>query len=499
MKKENWFKRVFLTKPANILLAICFLGLLIICLIPLYRLSLYSCPFADDYSYGINGKRGIETYGGIIGAIKGAIKGARQMWYAWQGTYASIFFMCLAPVIFGEEYHFIGSMFIITMITAGTFTFTNVCMRKLFKAERFSSISVAAMITTCVLMFMYETQQAFYWYNGGVHYVAMHGFFFLMMSSAIVLVKSEKVIKKIIFALLTMLFSFITAGANFVTTLQGLLAIFAVFIISLLIFKNKRALYLIPSLITYVVGFYKNVSAPGNDKRGAYFTEGYGTAESILRSFLEAFKAIPGYTRLIGLAVMIMAVPLILNLVKNADFSFKWPFLVLFLSFCFYATGFTPSLYVFGNAGISRTQNAVKITYMVLLFINEIYLLGWASRKFEKVEKFAKIGNFSWYLCFGILFLVIFNFESNQAGNYSAYGAYYYVHTGDAVNFRTEYLNRIEHVKSSGANVVVYPYVFKPWFLYAGEISTEAGNFENDAMAVFYGKESIVLYDDTKD
>ena len=499
MKKDNFFKKNFLHKPTDAIVAAVFLCLLAMCLIPLYRLSLYSCPFADDYSYGIFGKRGIEAYGGVIGAIKGAITGARQMWYAWQGTYASIFFMSLAPVIFGEEYHFIGSMFIITMITVGTFTFTSVLIRKVFKCERLSTVSVAAMITTCVLMFMYETQQAFYWYNGGVHYVAMHGFFLLMLSSAIVLVKSEKVIKKIIFVLLTMVLAFVTAGANFVTTLQGLLAIFAIFIISLIIFKNKRALYLIPALITYVIGFYKNVSAPGNDKRAAYFTTGYGPVESILRSFLEAFKAIPGYTRLIGLAVLIMAVPLILNLVKKADFSFKWPFLVLFFSFCFYATGFTPSLYVFGNAGIERTQNAVKITYMVLLFINEIYLLGWASKKFEKVGELTKIGIGCWYLCFGILFFVIFSFESNQAGNYSAYGAYYYVHTGDAINFRTEYLARIEHVKESGADVTVYPYVFKPWFLYAGEISTEADNFENNAMAAFYGKDSIVLYDDTED
>ncbi len=39
----------------------------------------------------------------------------------------------------------------------------------------------------------------------------------------------------------------------------------------------------------------------------------------------------------------------------------------------------------------------------------------------------------------GLEFIMIFQASSNQAGHYSSYGAYYYVHTGEAYNFHQEY------------------------------------------------------------
>ena len=39
------------------------------------------------------------------------------------------------------------------------------------------------------------------------------------------------------------------------------------------------------------------------------------------------------------------------------------------------------------------------------------------------------------YAIMGLEFIMIFQVSPNQAGHYSAYGAYYYVHTGEAYNF----------------------------------------------------------------
>ena len=36
-------------------------------------------------------------------AISGALDCSRTQWYAWQGTYSSIFFMALMPAIWGEQ------------------------------------------------------------------------------------------------------------------------------------------------------------------------------------------------------------------------------------------------------------------------------------------------------------------------------------------------------------------------------------------------------------
>lgn len=102
---------------------------------------------------------------------------------------------------------------------------------------------------------------------------------------------------------------------------------------------------------------------------------------------LEAVKHIPEYTGLVVLTVMLLLVPLIWQAVKSTDYRFRYPGIVLAWSFGLYATGYTPSLYSLGHAGLSRTLNAVKITYFMLLFLNEIYWCGWLRQVLKKEQR----------------------------------------------------------------------------------------------------------------
>lgn len=183
---------------------------------------------------------------------------------------------------------------------------------------------------------------------------------------------------------------------------------------------------------------------------------GLRTAGVHRQIILEAVKHIPEYTGPVVLMVMLLLVPMIWQAVKSTDYRFRYPGIVLALSFCLYATGYTPSLYSLGHAGLSRTLNAVKITYLLLLFLNEIYWIGWLRQLLEKraeqttgqltIQKWAiRNGAAAWwfYVLIGVACLVIFRASSNQAGHYSSYGAYYYVHTGEAYNFHQEYLERV--------------------------------------------------------
>ena len=180
------------------------------------------------------------------------------------------------------------------------------------------------------------------------------------------------------------------------------------------------------------------------------------------------------------------------------------PFSMLFafvaaLSFCLYTSGFTPSLYAMGHGGLSRTLNAVKMTWQLLLILNEVYFLGWLQQYLEKKSKNIS-GDASWwfYALVGVVMLLIFSASDNQAGNYSAYGAYYYVHTGEAYNFHEQYLERVEMLKSDASRVVLEPYRFKPWFLCMGDLSDNPDSEENRAIADWYGKASVVVPDPDK-
>lgn len=415
--------------------------------------------------------------------------------------------MTLMPAVWGEQYYFLGPVFILLLLLAGSMVFTHVILRKVFRMEKWSSLAIQAVITIAEFMFIYSAQSGFYWYNGGIHYVGMHGFGLLFLSVAICLERAEGRTAKGLLFTASVLLAMITAGSNFVTALQGLLCLLTILLVSVVVERRRTGLWLLPSTLVYIIGFGLNVAAPGNSVRArSYVGWGYGPLESIGRSFLEAVKHIPEYTGPVVLMVMLLLVPMIWQAVKSTDYRFRYPGIVLALSFCLYATGYTLSLYSLGHAGLSRTLNAVKITYLLLLFLNEIYWIGWLRQLLEKraeqttgqltIQKWAiRNGAAAWwfYVLIGVACLVIFRASSNQAGHYSSYGAYYYVHTGEAYNFHQEYLERVAILSGPEKDVQLPAYQFRPWFLCMGEISEDADNEANRSLAMWYHKDSVTL------
>ena len=489
-------RKIWLWNPGKILLAVGFCGLLLLALIPLFRLTLYAVPYYDDYNFGRFVRAAIEQEQSGFAAISGALDCVRTQWYAWQGTYSSIFFMTLMPAVWGEQYYFLGPVFILLLLLAGTMVFTGVILRRVFGLEKWSSLAIQAVITTAVFMFIYSAQSGFYWYNGGIHYVGMHGFGLLFLAVAVCLERPERKASTGLLFTASILLAMITAGSNFVIALQGLLCLLTILLISVGLERRKTGLWLLPATVVYIIGFGMNVAAPGNSVRArSYVGWGYGPLESIGRSFLEAVKHIPEFTGLIVPVVMLLLVPLILQAVKTTTYRFRYPGLVLAWSFCLYATGYTPSLYSMGHAGLSRTLNAVKITYLMLLFLNEIYWCGWLRQRLQAKGLSVWDGRAAWwfYGVAGVMFLLIFRVSPNQAGHYSAYGAYYYIHTGEAYNFHQEYLERVAILSGPEKDVQLPAYQFRPWFLCMGEISEDADNEANRSLAMWYHKDSVTL------
>lgn len=148
-----------------------------------------------------------------------------------------------------------------------------------------------------------------------------------------------------------------------------------------------------------------------------------------------------------------------------------------------------------GGEGLPRTFVVVKFTLLILLFVNAAYWLGWVMKQREKREKEVKDAkHYIWfYVVIATGMLLCFFLTEGQARDFSTYGAYYYVHTGEAANHHLEYVRRIETIENSGANVEVAPMYWKPWFLFKGELSTSPSAEQNVEMAKWYYKESIVL------
>lgn len=502
-KQKSLWKKIVFWEPSLLLLGIGSVAVLLLLLAPLIRLGLYAVPWYDDFNYGGFAKRMMSEVPGIEGAVRGAVECARVQWYAWQGTFSSIFFMALTPLIWGEEYYWIGSIFLILLLTISVFVLMGTLTGRVLHVDRGSSLCLQIVTAILAIELVYASPSAFYWYNPGIHYIGMHSFGMLFVASLVCLYTTKRVrsIKGVLLLFAGMLGAFLAGGSNFVTALQGLVVLGSLLLLAFFL-DRKRILRYLPIAAVYAFAFYRCVAAPGNEVRGrAYVGWGYSAVESVLRSFLEAFLHLWEFTGWVTILVLVMLIPVVWRLVGKSDFSFRFPGLVTLWSICLYATGFTPSLYSLGHAGLSRALNAVKITYQLLLVINLVYWTGYLRRQTEKKGKKAAEKGCPWWF-YGVLAVavhLVVNTSVNPIGGYSSWGAYYYIHTGEAYNFYSEYQQRLVLLQSDEADVVFEPYLFKPWMLCLGEASADPNAEENRAMADWYGKDSIVLREEPQD
>ncbi len=494
---KDTMKRILAWKPNTRILAIFFVIALALLLVPLLRITVYSAPWYDDYNYAQFAKNFLVQEKSLKSLWDGLMYCIKTQWYAWQGTYSSIFFMTLMPGLWGDDMYFLGPLFLILLLVVAILVLVKVLVRDVFHCDKASCVVLQAVVAIMVIELMHALHYGIYWYNAGVHYVGMHSFCMLWVAGLIRLLQVQKPIAKILLLLGTILGASMVGGSNFVTSLQGGILLLTIIAVGCFAGKKKLVgmLWLLPALVTYGIGFYMNVSAPGNEKRAAHYV-GWGMEpiQAIVHSFLEAAKHLGEFTGWMTIIILILLVPVIWQMVGKTKFSFRLPGLVLLWSICLYATGFTPSLYSLGHEGLARTLNAVKITYQLLLILNEIYWLGWLRQFLEKQKKQVVSGKIFWwfYPVMGMLMLFIFAVDADQTGNYASWAAYYYVHTGEAYNFHAAYLERVEQIKYGEPTVVVKPYIFRPWVLSVGELSADPQNEANRAIANWYGKEAVI-------
>lgn len=508
---KDRLKRIWNWEPGMGVVAAAAVCLLLLLLVPLLRLALYAVPWYDDYNYGQFVKNFVDMERSIGSAVSGAVYCMKTQWYAWQGTFSSVFFMSLMPGVWGEQYYFWGPVFLILILTFSVWTLTGILAGKVLKSDRSNRIVLQAVSTAIVVEMIYSAQQGFYWYNGGIHYVGMHSFLLLLIAAWVCLMTDCGRILWVFLVTVSMIGAVLAGGANYVTALQGLLVGFSIMAVG--IFRHrKRTLLLIPSLLVYGFSFYLSATAPGNNVRSETL-HNYGGDKmdpilAVLCSFKEAALQLEEFTGPLLLIMLALALPFVRNVVRRTRLRFPYPGVLSAWSVCLYAAGFTPSLYVLGHGGFDRTLNAVKITYQILVMVNFVYWIGWLYRKqretnrgswfaplWKRVKGAVGIGQeksaLRFYLLAGLLVLAAFALEKNQAGNYSSYGAYYYIHTGEAYAFHQEYLDRVETIKNGGSSVAVNAYYFRPWFLRIGDLSDDPGREENQAMARWYNKEAV--------
>lgn len=486
LKKEGTYK----------LFAIFCILLLIVALLPLLFIGRYAHPCADDYGYGAYAHAIWSTTHSFIQTIQQAVRQVQSSYDTWQGTFSSILLMALSPAIWGEGYYFLTPVIMLSILLISLFYLTYVILVKFLHARKELWCSFGCILCFLTIEMVQSPVNAFYWYNGAVHYVFMHGCMLALVAVVLHLEMVRKLPGKIGLSLLSIILSVTCGGANYSTALLGLVCLFIVLVLKLLF--NKRSMWIMFPIISYSVAFYKSVTAYGNTIRQTHFSQS-PAMEAILKSFSTAAESILSWINIPLLLFVILIIPVIWKIVSESEYTFRCPFVVTILSFCLLACMFTPPLYSMSGAGPIRLINIVRMNFYLLLLLDVLYWIGFLCHRLK--TKFAdatcitgKLPDIRIYFA-GVLCLIFlcFKLSSTALLDYSSYAAYISLRAGEAEQFHEDYLERISILESNEAEVSIMEYSVKPYLLYQDDITPDASDWRNNAMQRWYGKEKITL------
>ena len=488
-------------KIVAIIAVVCFV---FICLMPLLLIAKYDHPCADDFSYGYYAHVTWKETHSIIETLKAAAYTTHENWYAWQGTFTSIFLMSLTPAVFGEQYYAAVPFMMLGMLTLSVFYLSKVLIHDILKSSISNSIILSVILLFMMIEGIYTPASAFFWYNAAVHYTFMQSVMFLMVAFALRSINSDKKIISIITSILSVFCAFVVSGGNYLNALIGLIILISLLglFIGLFIWNKKNKAFgkfylLFFPLIVYVIGFVINVIAPGNAVRGANFVD-TPAFTAIVRSFGSGFQYCSQWVSLYTVILLILALPTIWIVVGKTKFLFRYPALVVIFSFCLFSATFTSSHYGMGGPGLPRTFNNCKMLYHMLLVINEVYLVGWIHTKLKAFSKDTVIKTLAnhgvvFYTIVMIMLAVLFITCDNKEAHYPSYASAKYIHEGFALHYHVQFLERLSIINGPEKTIYVKEIEPKLHVLYVDDVTTDAGDWRNQQYARWYGKEAVIL------
>lgn len=464
--------------------------LLVVAVVPLIIVGRYAHPCADDYSYGFYTHACWSTTNSLLQTLRWAIYQVQKTYSTWQGTFSSIFLMSLSPAIWGEGFYFLTPIIMLTMIIVPHFYLLKIIIVDLLNVPKSIWLITSSVVVFLLIETIVSPVEGLFWYNGSVHYVFMHGSMVTLFGLLLSLVESKKKAKKITLCLLACLCALFCGGSNYPTALLGILGTFSLTVF--LIWKRKQIYGMIP-LIVYAISFYMNVTAEGNKMRQAFF-EKSSPLEAIAKSFLELFEHMANWMSVQILLFMLLMIPVFWEISNTEKYTFKLPVIATLFSICSNACMLTPGLYAMGSANAGRIMNIVKMWFVLILFFVEAYWIGWIKKKslIKLPEK--KLDIRIWMA--GVFVLIFLAFVLNREirkTDYVTYAAYVALRTGEAQQYHQEYLVRAEVLGGEDKVVVLAPFSVRPYLLFFDDITNDANDWSNTAMARWYTKDQVYL------
>lgn len=518
----------------------------VLSLIPVLVIGKYDYPSADDFSMGLGTRLVYEATGSLF-AVAGKILSETARYYrTWIGYFTSCLFTTVSPATFGEAWYALTPAVILLALHVGVVVFFYALMEKALGMNRYDRRCMTVLTLFLMVQRMPEGSlrvEAFYWYSGAGNYTLTFSAGLLYLAFYVLSVCGVRRKNRSLFLVLACIMGFLAGGGNYLSALSFAVVsvLFAVFLVNM---KNRqgensrmgmpgksglsdrsgggcRIGRLLPAAF-YLCGFAVSCLSPGNRIRGGE-AEGYGALKSILLSLYYTLSyPLNQWMNWAVLLILALAGVIFWMGFAEIEFSgasakaggaaasetgsgaqavqlrFEAPFPAAVLAYGIVSCVVTPALYAQGNMDAGRIQSTFWLHAVLVLLLLEWYLVGGLYRRFSKEQNVSAApclrngaGGFVRAI---LLFFLVFSLLAVK-GNpdfYTGTSAVSELLDGSAAQYGRENEERLRILKNPGEQDAVLPrYSVQPNLLYFEDVSEDPGDWINQKMSEYYGKNSI--------
>lgn len=484
--------------------------LFVLSLIPLLALGRYNVMCIDDYDYGRQIHDTWMETGSLLQSVQTAWRQNMEFYREWQGTYISCFLMGLCPMNFRYDIAWVVPIIMIGMFSVSTYVLGRHILHRWLGLDQAGGSFVMFMLLFMFYQVLEAPFEGIYWYNGSTHYILMESVWFFTLTTISAGLWTQKKSKEVLCCIAAAILSVIVGGGNLITALQA--EIVMAFLVVCAVMTNRRKIVMtaVP-FVTGSIGFLLNVLAPGNALRDALdMDEGYSAVMSVLLSFYYMVVFIIRWTPVFVILIWMLVLPVLWKLAKRSDKTFRHPVWVTLGAVSVLAAMFTPTLYAVGMVGLSRVDNIIQMVYYLAFFAVTAYWLGYfAHRRCDNVSDitmqsdmkslrtgealglFLEKAGMKMTALFLLITLIVWVFTANK-NTYASISALRSLANGEAQTFYAEAMARHDiYIDDMIMNVEVEPYSAKPALFDFIDLSEDAGNWINLAVARYYHKENV--------
>ena len=477
-------------------LAIIFVILFLLSLVPIIITAFYSVPIADDYAFGrevhLNYTHGESVLNGIVQTFKNNYFGSAG------GFYSCFLIASCQPYVFNIHLYFISNLIVIFACIISLFYFAKVLIVDVFNTTLTSFLLISIPIVTVFIQFIPSAAEGFYWMDGSMTTLFDTSLFLIMITFILKYHLTTSSIGIKVYFILAIVLAIVLSGTtpfNFIT--------YAMLFVCSMVYciPRKLKVYKLQIIIFIIlfIGLIIVMVAPGTAAKSKTL-EGMPFYKSIIYALAYSVFAFGKWMTLLFVVALIFSSIVFYQIAQSSRFSFNNPLLVFIICYLVFAARFSLSYYTKGSPGAARQLNLYYYSFIVLMSISWLYFVGWISKRKELHHIVLNKSKIS------LVFVIIIGFISltSLVGWRVSNGATTVSTTisllkGQTQTYYTEMMERIEKYEDDSiSDVVVNPLSVYPPFFCEETIKTDSNYWTNKSIASYYEKESVVLLENNE-